>query len=183
MKGRPPKPTHLRAIEGNKGKRSTDTQEPEPPLVIEYDPPQRLRGAARDLWLQLIVELGKFVGIRTTDLTKLELLCEAFGRYREAQASLYVREKDPVSGADITVYRTTYVSQGRNGKQIKTRPEYHQMLEEARLFHSLSAEFGMSPAMRARLKGFGQRDLWDNEGDALDQLEKEYGQARPGAVD
>lgn len=170
MKGRPNTPTHLRAIEGNPGKRTTETLEPEPKLVIAHDAPMHLDAYGREMWDRLIVDLGKFVGLTVLDLPKLELICMSYSRYRLSLDAL----RETKDGVEI--FSTTYTTYGRNGRQIKTRPEYHQALEEARLMHSLMAEFGMSPAARARLGGFGQRGLFED--DALSQLNHRYGETR-----
>jgi P27 family predicted phage terminase small subunit len=159
MKGRPNTPTHLRAIEGNRGKRSLDTLEPEVP-VIDGDAPAYLEGPALEMWNTLLPLLIKHVGLTVLDRPKLEMYCASYGRYRLATMAL---TKDGVTS-------TTYTVKGRNGNQIKTRPEYHQMLEEVRLMHSLGAEMGLSPAARARLKGLAQGDLFDE----LDELNRRY---------
>lgn len=173
MKGRPPTPTHLRAIEGNRGKRGLETQEPEPPIVVEHQPPEHFDRFAADMWKRLIVDLGMYVQVTVLDLPKLELLCMSYSRYRTALDAMMVRK----DGGEI--FERTYITSGRNGKQIKTRPEYHQALEEARFMHSLMAEFGMSPASRVRLKGMGQRGLFDE--DPLGKLNEQYGDGRPRA--
>jgi P27 family predicted phage terminase small subunit len=165
MKGRPNTPTHLRAVEGNRGKRSLETHEPEPP-VIDGDAPAYLVGPALEMWHRLLPLLVKHVALSELDKPKLEMYCASYGRYRGAMMAL---------SAD-GVITTTYTARGRNGTQIKTRPEYHQMLEEVRLMHSLGAEMGLSPAARARLKGLGQGDFFDE----LDELNRRYqsGQAK-----
>lgn len=173
MRGRGPTPTHLRAIDGNRGKRVLETLEPEPPIVIDGDPPEHLDAHGRDMWLRLHPVLVKYVGLSILDLPKLEMYCESYARYRLAKEALY----DTKDGA--TVFSTTYTTHGRNGKQIKTRPEYHQMLEEARLMHSLGAEMGLSPSSRARLKGLAQGDMFD-EFDALTRrYQSAQGQGQP----
>lgn len=159
MKGRPTTPTHLRAIDGNPGKRSLDTQEPQPP-VIDGTAPAHLEGAALEMWNRLLPPLIKYVGLTILDWPKFEMYCASYGRYRQAQMALC---------AD-GVISTTYTTRGRNGTQHKTRPEYHQMLEEVRLMHSLGAEMGLSPSARARLKGLAQGDLFDE----LDELNRLY---------
>lgn len=175
MKGRPNTPTHLRAIDGNAGKRGLETMEPEPPIVINGDPPGHLDAYGVEMWNRLHPKLVKYIGLSELDLPKLEMYCESYSRYRHAKAALY-ETKD---GA--TVFATTYTTWGRNGKQHKTRPEYHQMLEEARLMHSLGAEMGLSPSARARLKGLAQGDMFDE----FDELQRRYqnalGQSQPDA--
>lgn len=169
MRGRPNKPTHLKAVEGNLGKRDLETHEPEPP-VIDGDAPPHLTGAALEMWNKLFPLLVKHVALSVLDTPKLEMYCASYGRYRHAQDALF-ETKD-----GQTVMSTTYTTHGRNGKQVKTRPEYAQMLEEVRLMHALGAEMGLSPAARARLKGLGQGDMFDE----FDELLRRYqsGQAK-----
>jgi phage terminase small subunit len=87
MKGRPNTPTHLRAIEGNRGKRSLDTLEPEVP-VIDGDAPAYLEGAALEMWNTLLPLLVKHVGLTVLDRPKLEMYCASYGRYRLATMAL-----------------------------------------------------------------------------------------------
>lgn len=50
----------------------------------------------------------------------------------------------------------TYVSEGRQGKQIKARPEVGQLNETFRQIRALANEFGMTPASERGLSGGGQ---------------------------
>ena len=154
----------MRAVEGNPGKRDLDTMEPEAPIVINGDPPAQLDAYGVEMWNRIHPILVKYIGLSELDLPLLEMYCESYSRYRHAKAALF-ETKD-----GVTVFSTTYVTHGRNGKQIKSRAEYHQMLEEARFMHSLRSEMGMSPTARARLKGAGQGDMFDE----LDELNRRY---------
>lgn len=174
MKGRPPKPTDLRVIEGDRGKRGTETMEPEPTPTSEDDPPEHLDYWGRLMWVRLFKELEHKVGITVLDRPKLEMFCESFSRYKHADDQLWMTVKDPATGAEKTVRSYTYVTHGRNGKQLKTRPEYHHLHEEARLMNSMGAEFGLSPAARVRLRGLAQGNLLDE----LDKLEHQFGADR-----
>ncbi|MFC4214147.1 P27 family phage terminase small subunit [Pseudophaeobacter arcticus] len=50
----------------------------------------------------------------------------------------------------------TYVSQTRNGTQIKARPEVAQLNETFRQIRGLANDFGMTPAAERGLSGGGQ---------------------------
>lgn len=171
MKGRPPKPTDLRVIEGNRGKRVTETLEPEPTPIDDDAPPAHFDHWAREMWARLFKELSGKVGLTALDRPKLEMFCECYSRYRLADDALWATVKDPATGVETTVRSYVYVTHGRNGKQIKTRPELNQLHEELRLMNSMGAEFGLSPAARVRLRGLAQGDLLDE----LDKLENQYG--------
>jgi len=163
MRGRPPKPTLLRAIDGNAGKRALHTNEPDPPAIFHAPAPEHLTDpCARKLWDELVPQLGRWVGMSELDLLGLELLCAAYGRMHVAL--------DAIKGHGSTTYQV----KGRNGTQIKTRPEYHIAQSEHALVKSLMAEYGLSPAARTRLKGIAQGDLFD---DPLARLAAKFGNA------
>ena len=184
MQGRPPTPTPLRAINGNPGKRAMPEGEVQAPVVVEeIDPPAHLDAFAAECWRTLQPQLGRYVGLTRLDLLGLELFCASYGRYRLALEALTMPVGNApaaaTKAATVEVIQTTYTTQGRNGRQIKTRPEYMQALEEVRLMKSIAAEYGLTPAARVRLKGVGQLGL-PLGGDPLEQLNGKYqgGQSR-----
>jgi P27 family predicted phage terminase small subunit len=167
MRGRPPTPAHLRAIDGNPGKRAIDTAAPPAaPLIQLVEPPEYMTPRGKDAWRALQGELAKVVGLSALDLMAFEGLCEAYGRYRLAREALIT----PTPAGDVIT--TTYTTRGRNGTQIKTRPEYVHMHEEWRLMKSFMSELGMTPVARARLKGAAQLGLFD---DPLAELDRKHG--------
>lgn len=169
MKGRPPKPTQLRVLDGNAGKRALHTGEPDPPAIFHAPPPAQLTDArAIALWTDLVPQLGRWVGLSELDLVGLELLCAAYGRMHAALDKLK------------ELNSTTYETKGRNGLQHKTRPQLLHVHAEHALIKSLMAEFGLSPAARVRLKGIAQGDLFD---DPLAKLASKYGAASGEAQD
>ncbi len=57
----------------------------------------------------------------------------------------------------------SYTVKGRNGAQLKSRPEVAQFNETRRTFLRLSGEFGMTPSASRSLAGaVGQGDLFDD---------------------
>ena len=63
MRGRKPKPTALKLIEGNPGKRAINGQEPMPPASLP-DCPQHLTTEARAEW-QRLAEILNGIGLLT----------------------------------------------------------------------------------------------------------------------
>lgn len=57
---------------------------------------------------------------------------------------------------DIEENGETYVTQTRNGKQIKSRPEVAQLNETFRQIRGLANDFGMTPAAERGLSNSGQ---------------------------
>jgi phage terminase small subunit len=77
---------------------------------------------------------------------------------------IYVRLA--VARKDLDAQSWTYVIEGRNGEQIKMRPEVAQLNEMFRQFRSLVGEFGLAPAADRGLSN-GQLDLFDDGFDRL----------------
>jgi len=55
-----------------------------------------------------------------------------------------------------------YVTEGRNGKQHKARPEVAQLNDDWRKWRSLNGDFGLTPYSERVLKDDGQRGLFDD---------------------
>ena len=68
MRGRPPKPSRLKAITGNPGKHPLNQQEPIPEPAIPPCPPE-LGPAARNEWHRLAGELAKLHLLTHLDLS------------------------------------------------------------------------------------------------------------------
>jgi len=76
MRGRRPKPTRLKVLTGNPGKRPMNTNEPKPePTVPEC--PNELGPVARAEWDRLAAELGKLKILTALDRAALAAYCRA----------------------------------------------------------------------------------------------------------
>lgn len=88
MKGRKPKPTETRKLEGNAGHRPLNASEPKFDALDEtFDtPPPELEGqaAAQAAWLRLAPLLRRARQVGAADRTALLALCLEWGRYLEA---------------------------------------------------------------------------------------------------
>lgn len=174
MRGRKPKPSHLRAVDGNPGKRGTDDATPTPTVVVEMDPPEDLDPIGADLWRQLQPQLARYVSFTVLDVLSLTLLCMSWSRYRQALDALHTTK----DGGEI--FETTYVTHGRNGRQVKTRPELLQAQAEIGVMRGLMSEMGLTQVSRARLKGLGQLGLPFAGADPLAELNSRYGRGETG---
>ncbi|WP_296988179.1 P27 family phage terminase small subunit [Thalassospira sp. UBA1131] len=92
-------------------------------------------------------------------------LCHCVAKMNEYRALF--RSKVKITDANgrqrTEVYGETYEVEGRNGNQMKTRPEVAQFNETRRTFLRLTAEFGMTPsASRSLASAAGQGDLFDD---------------------
>ena len=79
MRGRKPKPTSLRVIEGNPGKRPLNTREPKP---VRGAPtcPAHLSPTAKAEWKRLIGQLVELGMISLLDRAALAAYCQTYGR-------------------------------------------------------------------------------------------------------
>jgi P27 family predicted phage terminase small subunit len=87
MPGRKRKPTALKLLQGNPGKRPIRQDEPKPEVCVP-DPPDHLSNVAKEHW-KLIGEQLAEVGILTRiDSDALALYCEAYARWVHANQQL-----------------------------------------------------------------------------------------------
>ena len=78
-KGRRPKPTRLRVIEGNPGKRKIADDEPKP-LAGVPPMPDQLHGDAAEEWERVAPLLAKVKILTHADRAALACYCHAWGR-------------------------------------------------------------------------------------------------------
>ncbi|KXV33082.1 terminase [Gluconobacter thailandicus] len=147
MKGRKPKPAHLRVVTGNAGKRAL----PEDGLRLKSEaapPPDYLDEDGQSAWNRLVpvlVERGIFTLL---DHDALAQYCATYSRWLRAERTLQDGEGD------------TYETHGRQGTMKRGRPELAIIAESIRLMRTVGSEFGFSPVARLRLKDVGQGDMF-----------------------
>jgi P27 family predicted phage terminase small subunit len=144
--GRKPKPTHLKLLEGNPGKRPINTREPKPPPVTPTCP-RHLSDDAKKEWRRVTPLLDTLGLLTKIDRAALAMYCEAWGRWVQAEEALRkfgVMVKSP------------------NGFPMQS--PYLAVANKAMgQMRGLLAEFGMSPASRTRIS-VEQPDDDDPEG-------------------
>jgi len=137
MKGRKPKPTQLKVIQGNPGKRTINKDEPEATVVAPDTPaPDHLGELAKECWTQMVGMLSGSKVITELDLHGLELYCAAYQNWRDAQAKvieLGAIVKSPKSGYPV---QSPYFAISNKA--------HEQMVK-------LAAEFGLTPSSRSRV--------------------------------
>jgi P27 family predicted phage terminase small subunit len=124
--GRPPTPTALRVLEGNRGKRPLRR---EPIATGTPPPPAWLKGEARRLWMRTVPELQRMGLIGKVDEIGMVLLCQNWSRWKDVELEL----DEPGLDSEAT---------GR------LRRDSSRLSKD--LWKALS-EFGMSPVARARV--------------------------------
>lgn len=142
MRGRKPKPTHLKVLEGNAGKRALEP-DAATPVVAVPECPDHLTDEARIEWERIAGELETLGLIGHVDRAMLAAYCQAYGRWVAAERELETHG---------------YLIKTPNGYPAPNPylPIANKAMEQMRAFGS---EFGMSPAARSRVKGNAQLTL------------------------
>lgn len=82
--GRKPKPTAVKALEGNPGKRSLNTGEPKPEKKAPRCPAW-LEGEAKKEWKRMAGQMEKLGILTEIDMAAFAGYCQAYARWKEAE--------------------------------------------------------------------------------------------------
>jgi P27 family predicted phage terminase small subunit len=88
MPGPAPKPSALKLIDGNPGKRKLPANEPEPAYLNDLTPPAHLSEAGAAVWSEIAPRLRAAMLLTEIDTLSLEWLCEAAAQHRRATAEI-----------------------------------------------------------------------------------------------
>ena len=83
MAGRKPKPTALKKLEGNPGKRKLNTKEPVPAKGMP-DCPKWLLPEAKEEWKRLCQKLSEMGVLTEIDMAAFAAYCQSYARWKEA---------------------------------------------------------------------------------------------------
>ncbi|MGL4926525.1 MAG: phage terminase small subunit P27 family [Plesiomonas shigelloides] len=148
MAGRRPKPTHLKVVTGNPGKRKLNDKEPTPAREIP-SPPEHLSDWGKVAWGKLTVLLDGMGILTVADTLALERLCSIYAQI--------LRLED-----QIAVEGNTYTTKTQMGDfLIKGHPSVGQLADADRRFKSYLVEFGLTPAARTKVKVDGGEEEED----------------------
>lgn len=147
--GRKPKPTAIKKMLGNPGKRALNENEPQPIPGIPKCP-MWLTGIARQEWDEIAPQLDAMGVLYMTDGKALSAYCVCYARWRQAERiveklGLQVEEQVLARikpGGDLVVVGTRLK---RNPATIIAR----EMMQQMRAF---LGEFGMTPSARTRIE-------------------------------
>ncbi len=87
MRGRRPKPTRLKVLTGNPGKRPFNKNEPKPEIAVP-DCPAELGPVARKEWDRMIGELSGLRILTNLDRAALAAYCGAYAMWAEATEAI-----------------------------------------------------------------------------------------------
>mgnify|MGYP006921307385 CR=1 FL=1 len=135
MQGRKPKPTALKLLAGNPGKRAINRTEPKPRVVMPK-PPEHLSDDEKEKWKLTVRELHPLGLVTNIDKDHLAMYCTIYVRWVKAEKM--VRDKgEIIKTAAGNIIQNPYLS-------IANRA-----LDQ---LNKLGAEFGMTPSSRSRVK-------------------------------
>ncbi len=153
-RGRKPKPTHLKLIEGNPGKRPI-RMGPDRPATAMPEPPDHLNDLARAEWERVAHGLHALRLLETVDRAALAAYCVAYARWVQAERAIAeMAKRDLLTGG--LMIKTS------NGNAIQN-PLVGTANKAASDVVRYAAEFGMTPSARVRLAvdaGGGGASKW-----------------------
>jgi len=136
MAGRKPKPTWLKDVSGNPGKRSQNKNEPKPARATSHRAPAGLSPEAKKHWAIVAKQLAD-VGILTNlDKSALVVYCEAWARWRIATDHVHAE------GMLVT----------QPGGYLAQNPYLSIANKAFDHLQKLMVEFGMTPSSRTRIE-------------------------------
>lgn len=134
QRGRKPKPTAVKVLEGNPGKRQLNMFEPQPEKKMP-ECPDWLEDEAKAEWHRLCKNLYELGLLTDLDMAAFASYCQAYARWKEAEE---------------------FITQ--HGSIIKTKTGYWQQVPQVSIAHSnqkimmqAAAEFGLTPSSRSRI--------------------------------
>ena len=147
--GRKPKPTNIKILEGNPGKRPLNEYEPKP-LKKAPPCPKWLEPEAKKEWRRLAKTLEAMGVLTDADMAAFAGYCQAYARWKEAEERITDR-----------------------GLVIRTPSGYPQQVpyisiaqQYLKLMQQFAEQFGLTPAARSRIIA------GNGEGKAVDDLDE-----------
>ena len=147
--GRKPKPTNIKILEGNPGKRKLNEHEPQP-LKKAPPCPKWLEAEAKKEWRRLAKTLEAMGVLTDADMAAFAGYCQAYARRKEAEERITDR-----------------------GLVIRTPSGYPQQVpyisiaqQYLKLMQQFAEQFGLTPAARSRIIA------GNGEGKAVDDLDE-----------
>lgn len=158
MAGRTPKPTALKLIEGNRGKRAMNKQEPDPTYLQDLSPPSWLDDSASQVWSEVAPKLRAARVLTEIDVQLLAMGCISIAQYRRAVGR---------TGNDLVKAKLVENDDGEiEETSEQVNPWFIVQSMSFKQAMAVFREFGMSPAARTRIAVQPQGDLFDGQGPA-----------------
>ena len=134
QRGRKPKPTALKELEGNPGKRQLNVNEPKP-LAKAPSCPKWLDPEAKKEWRRLSKKMEQIGILTEIDMAAFAGYCQAYARWKAAEEFI-----------------------SKHGSIVKTPSGYWQQVPQVSIaqqymkaMQKFAEQFGLTPAARSRI--------------------------------
>lgn len=154
------KPSAIKALEGNPGKRAANPNEPKPENLTNLKPPSFLPSAAKREWKRVVMQLAGLGLISDLDVMALAAYCNAYSTWLDAIKK---------------IKETGMLVRSPNGYPMPSPYVKIQRDAQAEMMGWLK-EFGMTPAARTRVSGGSEEE----EDDPFAALAKRAASNRSG---
>jgi P27 family predicted phage terminase small subunit len=157
------KPTKLKVLEGNPGKRPLPTNEPEPKIAMP-DMPDDLDADAQKVWNTLGPKLLRIGLLTDADGDAFAILCQIRSRLTQIHRIMH-----PTDGTQPALVQMKVTVDGSGQEHTELKPSPYTTMERLyyQLFRQYAAEFGLSPRGRVGLRTVGSSND-DDFGGLLD---------------
>lgn len=143
MAGRKPKPTKLKILEGNPGKRPLNLDEPKP-MPIAPGCPEWLLEEAKKEWDRLAPELERLGLLTIIDMAAFAGYCQSYAKWKKAETFLKKH------GMTIKIPQKDEYGNVKSF-QLKKFPEVSIANECLKHIRAFASEFGLTPSSRGRI--------------------------------
>jgi P27 family predicted phage terminase small subunit len=160
---RPTKPTALKLVAGNPGKRALNKQEPDPTYLCDLTPPAWLAPDAAQVWNEMAPLAAKAKLLTEVDVQAFAMGCVAIAQYRLATRR---------TGEDAVKRKLAVDDKGNTFTDGEGQPVYAgEHINPWALVQSMTFKqamlvfdkFGMTPQARTRIALQPQGDLFGSE--------------------
>lgn len=151
MAGRPSKPTALKLVTGNAGKRALNKNEPDPDYLNDLTPPAWLSPEGKRVWEREAAQQRQSRMLTVVDATAFGRWCEDQGGYElmidelRALRELYAATEDPEARGKLT------------NRMINLQ---NWISMYCKRLAAVDREFGRTPAARTRISTTPQGDMF-----------------------
>lgn len=146
--GRKPKPTYLKVLEGNPGKRALPKHEPKPAQAAPSCP-RFLKGEARREWRRMVALLLPLGLLTRVDRAALAAYCVAWARWVKAEEMLAALDSGELVETESGVLHP-WVTVTEKGEPVATA--WLRISDAAmKQMRAFLVEFGMTPSSRSRV--------------------------------
>jgi P27 family predicted phage terminase small subunit len=151
MAGRKPKPTQLKLLEGNPGKRPLPQNEPKP-APIAPDCPEWLCDDAKAEWARICPQLERLGLLTQVDMAAMVGYCESWAQYKKSMEFLHKHgEVYPIKNEDGSI------------KYLQQVPQVSIANKALGNIRAAASQIGLSPSDRGRIEVPGA----DNDSDEV----------------